>query len=516
MVDYPGSVPFSKMGWCLGYRYIVSLLRQNGYSAEILYPLPLSDRGSVKRYLIGEIMRRQPRSIGFTAYDIQLTDLLAFILELRKAGCRSHITLGGLCVSFIPHEILSKYRQVDSVVRGEGELSILDLAERVKRSQPLEGINGLCYRKDQKVVIEKPRALIDKLDDLPFPCKDQLDPSLNGSPLRYYSKSILMSASRGCYGKCSFCSIQAFFRACPGKMWRARSAENVVQEIKSMMKVTGYDRVSFMDDNFMGPGRIGIKHAQDMADGIINEKLKIQFNFACRSNDIQADIFGKLKAAGLVAVTIGAESASEGALKLYNKWVKPEDNYRAINILEKLGICTEIDFIFFNPLTTLQEIKQNLAFVDRVSKSKYAYLNKFNTFAQLQPLNGSPIIHKLKELKLLKGDHFGYKIEYKDKRVGMIAKQINKIPVLSLYELISMTQAHAGRNADAKCNYMREYGLHLSLFRLPELVGDLAKLLTVNKVSTNKKVSVVIREIEKEEKRLKAVINEGFRDLSHT
>ena len=103
-VDFPQSFVFPEPNWCLGFRYMISTLREQGFSAELLHP-PTIPRQPVRQRLIADILAAQASIVGFTTYDQSLSALLAFIKELRRAGLRSHVTLGGLCASAIPEEI---------------------------------------------------------------------------------------------------------------------------------------------------------------------------------------------------------------------------------------------------------------------------------------------------------------------------------------------------------------------------------------------------------------------------
>jgi radical SAM superfamily enzyme YgiQ (UPF0313 family) len=119
-VDFPRDFLFPVSEWCLGYRYMISSLRENGFTADLVHPRRCPD-GSSKRHLIDDILGAAPSIVGFTTYDVQLCSMLAFISGLRSAGLRSHVTLGGMCASAIPEHILQKNQAVDSVIFGEGE-----------------------------------------------------------------------------------------------------------------------------------------------------------------------------------------------------------------------------------------------------------------------------------------------------------------------------------------------------------------------------------------------------------
>jgi radical SAM superfamily enzyme YgiQ (UPF0313 family) len=153
---------------------------------------------------------------------VQLSSLLQLVRELRQAGLRSHVVLGGLCASAIPERLLREPPGVDSVVFGEGETPIVDLARYVIRHEGTLPAPGLCVREGDAIRKGDARAVAPDLDDLATPALDDFRDPEESSPLRLVNGCVPVVASRGCYGRCTFCCIQPFYRASPGKVWRAQ------------------------------------------------------------------------------------------------------------------------------------------------------------------------------------------------------------------------------------------------------------------------------------------------------
>lgn len=472
-VDFPDDFNHPSSTWSLGFRYMMSSLRRNGFSAKLVHP----PAHNSYQALIAEILQRDSAIVGFTTYDVKLAALLDFIRELRKAGSQSHITVGGLCASAIPGLILDNIAEVDSVVVGEGEQTIVDLALRLIRGEGGDTIPGVWMRSPSGVARGESRALHRDLDALPFPAFDGIAGRVKG-PDNYKSNGCVpVLGSRGCYGRCTFCCIQKFYRSCSGAVWRGRRPSAVVDEIRTVTKLSGARKVTFVDENFMGPGAAGRHHAVEIANEMARANLKIRFNFGCRPNDIDRETIAILKSSGLAAVTLGVESMGEETLVLFNKRTTPQINYHALNVLEDLKIPTEITFIFFHPLTTLDEVQTNLAFVDYVRRSRFAFFNNCQPFSEFIPFFGTDLTHRLSMMNLAVRTLSDYSIQYQDPRVALIAHEVKSMPVTHISRLIHQLAAGKTRLSREIRNKLTNYYLHLNMVKLPALVSELCNSL---------------------------------------
>jgi radical SAM superfamily enzyme YgiQ (UPF0313 family) len=504
-VDVPKNFLFPAPSWCLGYRYLISILREDGFSASLLSS-QRTHNGSSKSRLIADILQAQASIVGFTTYDIELAPLLTFIRELRRAGLRSHVTLGGLCASAIPAYLLEKNRSIDSVVAGEGELSLLELARYVVRKEGHPPFQGVYLRMHGSILSGEPRPLVEDLDTLPLPALDDLTSPQENSPLYSMDGCAPVVASKGCYGRCTFCSIQRFYRSCEGRVWRGRQAERIVSEIAQVTRLTGLRKITFVDENFMGPGKVGRLHAAEIAQELNKRRLNIQFNFGCRPNDVDHETIERLKDAGLAAVTLGIESMSADALKLFNKLTSPKINSDAIRLLEAHQIFTEITFIFFHPLSTLAEIRNNLDFIEQVRSSKYAYFNNNQPFTGFIPFFGTDLTEKFKGIGLVKRDLKGYSIRYQDPRVGFIARRMLAFPLEYLSRLHNaLPNTSSSRLIEIK-EVLQEYKIFLSMIRLPELASDLCDLFESGVPAKSRKVAAVTAAIDQEALNIQSLI----------
>jgi radical SAM superfamily enzyme YgiQ (UPF0313 family) len=502
-IDLPDDFTCPVNGWSLGFRYMISSLRSRGFSAELVHASVPDARTS----LIEKIVRAGSAVVGFTTYDVQLSALFDFVRDLRRAGLRSHITLGGVCASAIPERILTDVQAADSVVFGEGEQAIVDLANRIIRSEGGDRIPGVCIRTGEGVERGEPRPLIEDLDSLPPPALDGVARCEN-SPEQYpFHGRVPVLGSRGCYGRCTFCCIQTYYRACPGPVWRQRQPAAVVDEIRQVTDLSGTTDVTFVDENFMGPGAMGRRHAVQIADELARRDMNIRFNFGCRPNDVERETFVKLKRTGLAGVTLGIESMGNEALALFNKRTTSEVNYRALAVLEELEIPTEITFIFFTPLTTLAEIHANLKFVDYVRQSRFAYFNNYQPFSEFVPFFGAELTQDLLAKKLVKRTPDGYSVRYGDPRVGFIAEQVLSVPVASIAKLRRRLDAASNRQSQEISAALDDSYFRLTMVKLPELAYNLLKAFESGDSQTSARVLSIVEEFESERRNIYSLVD---------
>lgn len=319
-----------------------------------------------------------------------------FVKKLRKLGMDKPIVIGGHPPTFLYEEILSKYSEIDFVSIGEGEETIVELAEALQNNTSLAEIKGLAYRDvDGKIVKNKDRRLIKELDDLPFPYRYIFD--MGDNDIR---PSIL--SSRGCFANCSFCDVQTYYGNFTGDKWRPRSPENVVDEIEQIVNEHKKEAFYFADDEFIGPGEKGATRALRIAELILERNIKIRFTFSTRVNTIQYDLFKRLKEAGLVAVFMGVESGVSSMLKYLNKGINQEQIINAIKILNELNLNYTLGSILIGPYSTTNEIKDSIQFWKETTGFSLKCYNNLSIYA------GTKVYRELNEKNLLQKDGFNY------------------------------------------------------------------------------------------------------------
>lgn len=346
----------------LGLGYIAAGLRQNGYDVEIL---DSRVEGLTVEDTANEILKRDATFIGFTMPSgILYWQVAEIIRRVREKNKQAHITIGGQYPTFAYNYILRHLPEVDSIVRFEGDETIIELINNLEYPDKWTEIKGLALRKGDTIITTPGRRLVEVLDSLPFPARDTLQKVIRESGVA------IVSTSRGCYAGCKFCSVRSFYRPTKGALWRGRSPENVLKEIEQIKDQFNPYELWFGDDNIFGPGDKGADRIRRIF-GLMKEK-GISFDamdFSCRVNDVikYRDIFSFAKQLGLRTVYLGVESGVQRILDIYQKRTTVEQNMIAVEILKELGLDVKMEFIFFNPWMTFDEVKENIAFLQKTS-----------------------------------------------------------------------------------------------------------------------------------------------------
>lgn len=176
----------------LGIGYLASTLRENGYQVEVI------DFQIEPELILRRIRSLDPILVGFSLiFQFYITDFGTLIDYLRDEGVDCHFTMGGHFPSLSYEETLEHAPGLDSVVRFEGELTLLELADTLNLGKDWRGIKGIAYRQDSRVVGNELRPLIEDLDLLP-------QPERNFTPMSVLGMDIMpLIASRGCSRTCS-------------------------------------------------------------------------------------------------------------------------------------------------------------------------------------------------------------------------------------------------------------------------------------------------------------------------
>ncbi|HIQ06531.1 MAG TPA: radical SAM protein [Anaerolineae bacterium] len=352
----------------LGIAYLAAYLRAHGYAL-----VDLLDASTPRVLSVDEIAAQAVGYdlVGFSVLSQTMPAATAAARRIKEVCPGTLIVFGGHHPTFTHWELLRDFPCVDAAVRGEGELTLLEMIEVLTRATSVPdmwvGILGVTYRTgDGRIVVNPPRPLVEDLDSVPFPARDLLPPLeaypsffdvING---KVRTKASIIS-SRGCPYHCSFCSIVAFYESSPGKPWRDRSVQNVVDEMESLVRKHGVSHFEFQDDNFfVQPQRV-----LQIAQGLRKRGVDFTFAFLTRSDQICRGemYFRPLQEAGLRYVGIGLESGSEDSLDRLDKGTTPAQNARALDILRQHGIGFQVDFIMFEPYTTIADLQANLDFM---------------------------------------------------------------------------------------------------------------------------------------------------------
>lgn len=389
----------------LGIGYLASTLRQFGYSVRVF------DFETDPQKILDAAQSCRPFVVGFSLiFQFYIERFRALMVFLRENGIDSHFTMGGHFPSLSYRQTLELVPELDSVARFEGELTLLELADHLSRNQDWRNIEGLAYRGAEGIVCNPLRKLIEDLDRLPYPDRDF-------NPMTTLGHSIVpLLASRGCARTCSFCSIQTFYRAAPGKIVRTRKPERVVEEMVWLNRERGTTIFLFQDDDFPLFGAVWRRWATEFVDALHQSGLAkhVIWKMNCRADAVDRDLFLLLRGAGLYFVYMGLESGNEEGLKTLHKQITVEQNLRAVQILKSIDLVFEYGFMLFDPSSTFSSVRTNLDFLRRIVGDGSTAV----TFCRMLPYDGTPIKDELEHTGRLRGDICNPDYEFLDPRLN--------------------------------------------------------------------------------------------------
>lgn len=348
-----------------------------------------------------------PEAIVFPIIDGgALLNAMAITEELRSRGARPLTILCGHGATVAHQEILCQFhRLVDLIVVGEEEQTVADMALRVMRNEPWEGIAGIAYVRDGRLFVTASRAQLYDLDALP----------VLGS--NYHHNYAVVLSSRGCTGACSFCNVNYYFDPQSGRSsWRGRSPKHVMQELR-LLAEQGVKFVEFADANFLGDSG-GVARAHELQRLLAAAHLDLRFMINARADALQQhrSLIASLQEVGLRRVEVGFEAYNDAHLKWLNKETDRRDNDLVLDLLSALSLDVQVEFIMFTPLTTMSDVRENLAFLKRVGALGFSIRKALFNILRLE--NGSLLTEAYRaQGKLRKGRLFAYDYDFEDRQV---------------------------------------------------------------------------------------------------
>jgi anaerobic magnesium-protoporphyrin IX monomethyl ester cyclase len=383
----------------LGLAYLASTLRADGFSVQIVDGV-LEEMTFDELY--GTLDGLDIGVLGVTLISHGYPQTVRFLEDYRAAHPGTAIVAGGHFATFAAAKIHAHTDVFDAIVLGEGELAFRAYCRRMLRGGD-DALTDVCLRGEEPLRVGR---TVDDLDELPDPHRDLLPLAME----RGARASI--ASSRGCYARCSFCSVHNFYRLAGSTPWRPRSVQRVVAELRSLHERFGIERFMFVDDNFIGPGKAGRDHAVAFAEAYGESGLPMTFHVDCRAVDVDERVIAALHAVGLRSVFVGVESVAADDLVAYRKGLRAERNWAAVEILNRYGLEYTLSMIMFNPATTPQSILDNVAFL------RWARYYPRNPLSILNLYEGTDLLERYREHAT--GPFWNYRFEFADPRTRRI------------------------------------------------------------------------------------------------
>lgn len=373
----------------LGLLYLAAVLKKNNITVDFIDGYLAGWEGIEKK-----IEDYMPSIAGITCHTYARQKALKAAAMVKAKTPGAVVVLGGAHATLMYRQLLEHYSAVDMVVRGEGEITFLEICQ----GKDLEDINGLVYRDGSGIVVNPERELIANLDELPFPSWEMVDLKKYPSDGRGVYNGIDIGKepcvpvllSRGCIGTCVFCCDRLLW-----KRWRRRTAGNMADELETLNKSYGMKRFNFNDDLFTADRSAAAR----LCEEIMKRGLTIAFEIVSRTDCLSIDLLKLLKKAGCFKICFGIETASPELLKRMKKFIDPGLSENAIRMTKSVGIRASALLIAGNLGETRNTINETVDFINRADPDDIGLANG------LRVLPGTELYEHAKEIGFI-NDNF--------------------------------------------------------------------------------------------------------------
>jgi len=383
---YPRDELFSASAPPLGLLYLATSARNLGHQVQVIdqASINLNNQAVIKR-----VKKLDPDVVGFSVLCESFGNARIISEQLKSWNPNINIIFGNYLPTFYARKMLGNSEFLDICIRGEGDITFIELLEVLERNKPLEEVDGISYRINGRVMENKDRPLIKNLDILPIPDRtftpDIYKNKIYGIDVSKHKFTTIIS-SKGCPYSCRFCSCRAFMNG----TFRTRSVNNVLAEICELAD-QGYQELFFVDDNFT----LNKKRVIELSQKIRKEKLDLRFTTFGRVNHSTYELYRHMKLAGVNVILFGFESGVQRILNYYNKKITIEMSRIAVKLARKAGIDMITGaFLLGGYDESYKEALQTIKFISTLDID----------FAQIvitRALPGTPIFNELINRKIL-------------------------------------------------------------------------------------------------------------------
>jgi len=307
---------------------------------------------------------------------------------VKKLRPKMPIVFGGWHSSLATQQTLAE-PFVDAVVRGQGELTLLELAQRIADGRDWRGVRGLSFKDADGRVLHEPERPVANINDLPAPAYHLAEPGIYAAASGL--RQLAYTSSVGCPYQCNYCTDQVFYK----RRFNAYRVERVVDELAELVPRYDIEHVPFFDSNFLVDRRRGVA----IAKGIIASGIKFHWDFQT-STDFLALMSEEdvrlLAESGVRHIGFGTESASQEVLTLMNKrFQHVEQMVETARKTHLAGIHVVFNIILGYPGESEAHRQQTFRIMSDIAKEFSNVTFSPNIFT---PYPGIPIWPQLKEM----------------------------------------------------------------------------------------------------------------------
>ncbi len=358
--------------WCRGKRiggttfpplnllYVATVLRETGHTVDLV-------DACGEQKTIAEISKniKEYDVVVISTSTMSFNEDASVLLELKKHNTKLISIVFGSHPSFSPAYSLAK-DGVDIVVIKEPEFIIRDvICNLEKKDNSWKEVKGIGYKGNGRIVIKEDYPFIENLDELPFPDRRMLPRKVDYfNPLVKKMPYTTMLTSRGCPGRCSFCTVPSFY----GGKIRSRSLDNILNELQIVQNL-GYKEVFFRDETFTFYKQRNVKLCQE----IIKKNMDLTWICNARIGTIDKEIMRLMKKAGCHLIKIGVESGVQQILDNLQKGIKLEMTRKTFTWAHEVGMDIHAHVMLCSPGETMETINQTINFVKKIKPTAVTF-----------------------------------------------------------------------------------------------------------------------------------------------
>jgi radical SAM superfamily enzyme YgiQ (UPF0313 family) len=307
----------------------------------------------------------QPDAVGAGSVTMNFYDAQRILRDVKSINPDILTMMGGPHVSFTVEETLRTYPEIDLIFVGEADDTIIEFAPLIHQKSKWNGVQGIAYRQDDRIIHNGKRDFIMDVDRLPMPARRLLPISR----YRAFGFPVSMITGRGCPHGCIFC----LGRKMVGAKVRRRNPQLVLDEIEQILSL-GFDRINIADDLFASD----TDRVKEICNGIKERNLKFAWSAFARVDTVNQEMFDAMAATGCDSISFGVESGSPEMLKRVRKGIKLSQVTEAIRMCKQSGMLAHASFMVGLPGETKETLHQTGAFAESLKiLFGYHYLSPF-------------------------------------------------------------------------------------------------------------------------------------------
>jgi anaerobic magnesium-protoporphyrin IX monomethyl ester cyclase len=317
----------------MGIFSVAAVLKEHGHAVEVLN---WHDRGIPPERIEAALREKRPRLIGFSILHANRWGGIEIARMAKRIDSGVAIVFGGVGATHLWEHLLRHFAEVDYVVLGEGEHTLLKLVERLDGHGPADpaSIPGIALRRDGRPYRTAAAEPVSDLDALPVPAK--------------HFDYAHLALARGCMANCRFCGSPGFW----GRRVRYHSTDYFLEQL-ALLRRKGRRFFFVSDDTFTLNRRRTIAACRQ----IVERRLDIRWAAVSRVDAVDEEVLAWMRRAGCIQISYGVESGSAEIRRRLNKRVSDRQIREAFAQTQRYGIMARAYFIYGCPGETRETIQ---------------------------------------------------------------------------------------------------------------------------------------------------------------